>query len=112
MVLCSHQKSHQEDQVEVKIGTSVLQKQKSVKYLGVTVDKHLRWHLHIDNVRKNCLGKIAAIRRASSYLPDHIRRTLYLSFVLPHIEYCSVVWITVGQPLLADWNACRTTLYA
>ena len=99
MVLCSHQKSHQEDQVEVKIGTSVLQKQKSVKYLGVTVDKHLRWHLHIDNVRKNCLGKIAAIRRASSYLPGHIRRTLYLSFVLPHLEYCSVAWNNCGATL-------------
>ena len=35
-------KKHQEDQVEVKIGRSVLQKQKTVKYLEVTVDKHLR----------------------------------------------------------------------
>ena len=63
------------------------------------MDKHLRWHLHIDNVRKNCLGKIAAIRRASSYLPGHIRRNFYLSFVLPHLEYCSVAWNNCGATL-------------
>ena len=77
----------------------MLQKQKSVKYLGVTVDKHLRWHIHIDKVWKNCLDKIATTRRASSYLPGHIRRTLYLSSVLPHLEYYSVVW-----------NNCAATL--
>ena len=80
-------------------GTTVLKKQTSDKYLGVTVDNHLRWHAHIDNVRKGCLGKIAAIRRACHYLPSHIKRTLYLSLVLPHLEYCSVVW-----------GNCRTTL--
>ena len=42
MVLCGHRKSHQEDQVKVNIGTTVLKKQTSVKYLGVTVDNHLR----------------------------------------------------------------------
>ena len=92
-------KKHQEDQVEVKIGRSVLQKQKSVKYLRVTVDKHLRWHDHVDNMQKTCLGKIAAIRRASYYLPSQIRRTLYLSLVLPHLEYCSVVWHNCGATL-------------
>ena len=48
---------------------------------------------------KNCLGKIAAIRRVSTYLPGHIRRTLYLSCVLPHLEYCSVVWNNCGAGL-------------
>ena len=99
MVLCGHQKSHQEDQVQVNIDTMVLKKQTSVKYLGVTLDNHLRWHAHIDNVWKGCLGKIAAIRRACHYLPSHINRTLYLSFVLPHLEYCSVVWGNCGTTL-------------
>ena len=99
MVLYSHRKSYQEDQVEVQIRTSVLRKQNSVQYLGVTVDKHLRWHSHIDNVRRTCLCKIAAIRRASSYLPCHIRRMLHLSFVLLYLEYCSVVWHHCGAAL-------------
>ena len=41
---------------------------------------------------KRNLGKIAAVRQDSAYLPCHIRRTLYLSIVLPHLDYCSVVW--------------------
>lgn len=62
-------------------------------------DNHLRWHAHIDKVRKNCLGKIAAIRRVSQYLPSHIKRTLYLSFILPHLKYYSVVWGNYGTTL-------------
>ena len=50
-------------------------------------------------MRKTCLRKLAAIRRASYYLPSQIRRTLYLSFVLPHLEYCSVVWHNCGATL-------------
>ena len=78
---------------------AVWKKQTSVKYLGATVDNHLRWHAHFDSVQKGCHGKIAAIRRACHYLSSHIKRTLYLSLVLPHLKYCSVVW-----------GNCRTTL--
>ncbi len=100
-----------EDQVKVHVGASELCKQNSVNYLGVTVDKHLRWHPHVDKVRRQCLGKIAAIRSASAYLPPHICRTLYLSYVLPNLEYCSVVWHRgVGQPSPANWNVYRTML--
>jgi len=78
---------------------SYICKQNSVNYLCVTVDKHLRWHPHVDKVRRLCLGKIVAIRRASAYLPPHICRTLYLSFVLPNLEYCSVVWDRCGAAI-------------
>ena len=59
MAMRGHKKKHPEDQVEVHtyIGEALLQKQDSVKYLGVTVDKHLNWKSHIANVRRICLGK-------------------------------------------------------
>ena len=103
MVLCGHRKSDQEDQVQVNIGTTVLKKQTSVKYLGVTVDNHLRWHAHIDNVRKGCLGKIAAIRRACHCLPSHIKRTLYQSF--------SSIFVCTLFSVLTHLSSVPTTLY-
>ena len=43
--------------------------------------------------------QLAAIRRAGSYLPCHIRKLLYQSFILPHLEYCSVAWHYCGAML-------------
>ena len=85
--------------VVVRSRDQVLSKQESVKYLGVQIDKDLSWNLHIDGIQQKCLAKLALIRRAGHYLPCSIRKLLYLSLVLPHLDCCSVVW-----------HACGTTL--
>jgi len=45
------------------------------------------------------MGKLAAIRRAGSYMPCHIRKLLYQAFILPHLDNCSVVWNGCGATL-------------
>ena len=70
-----------------------------MRYLGVNIDRDLTWKAHIEKVRHQCKGKLAAIRRAGAYLPCHVRKMLYQSLVLSHLDYCSVVW-----------NSCRVTL--
>ena len=74
MVLCSHRRSHLEDQVKVHVGASELCKQNSVNYLGVTVDKHLRWHPHVDKVRRmsrqNCGHRKSECLSSSIHLPS------------------------------------------
>ena len=82
--------------MQVKVGEVELPQQGCVRYLGVEIDKDLTWKTHIEKIRHQCMAKLAAIRRAGTYLPCHIRKLLYQSFVLPH---CSVVW-----------NSCSTTL--
>ena len=99
MVICGHKKKHLEYQVKVHIEEALLHKQDSVKFLGVTVDKQLSWKSHIANVRRICLGKIASIRRSSVYLPKQVRKMLYLSVFIPHLDYCSVVWHNCGVVL-------------
>ena len=99
LVLNRKGKQSTADSVQVSVGDSKLQKQDCVKYLGVSIDKDLSWKTHIEQIRAQCMAKLAAIRRAGSYLPCHVRKLLYQSFVLPHLDYCSVVW-----------NSCGTTL--
>ena len=50
-------------------------------------------------VRQKCLAKIAMVRRAGAYLPYDGRKMLYQSFVLPHLDYCSIIWHTCGATL-------------
>ena len=99
MVLSRRGRREEADSVRVKIGEVELQQQSCVRYLGVEIDRDLTWKAHIQKVYNQCMGKLAAIRRAGSYLPCHIRKLLYQAFVLPHLDYCSVVWNSCGATL-------------
>lgn len=79
-------------------GSSVPQSD-SIKYLGVTVDCELKWKPHLANFHKKALAAIACIQRASPFLPLSTRKMLYQTLVLPHLEYCSVVWPPCSQAL-------------
>ena len=100
MVLSQRGKRHEAESVQVKIDDVQLEKQDCVKYLGVMIDKDLSWKPHIERMHKQCMSKLAVIRRSGAYLPCHIRRMLYLAFVLPHLDYCSVVWNFCGATLI------------
>ena len=71
----------------------------SIQYLGVEIDSELDWKRHIDGVCRKYLAKLSAIRRASAYLPSHVRKMHYQAFVIPHLDYCSVVWHSCGATL-------------
>ena len=99
MVLCGKSRQESAQSVHVRICDRELPKKESVKYLGVKIDNTLNWKLHLDDVRKKCLAKIAMIRRAGACLPHNVRKMLYQLFVLPHLDYCLVVWHTCGATL-------------
>ena len=79
--------------INVQINGTPIPKQKSIKYLGMTIDNDLSWKTHIGNVRRRMLAAIASIRRLSPYLLPSTKRMLYNALVLPYTDYCSVVWI-------------------
>ena len=95
MVLSSRKKQWLADSVHVNMGEGELLRQDSVKYLGVNIDRSLSWESHIDRVRQKCFAGLASIRRAG-YLPYHVRKLLFQSLVLPHLDCCAVAWHSCG----------------
>ena len=90
MVLSSRKKQWLADSVHVNMGEGELLRQDLVKHLG-----RGEWKSHIDRVRQKCFAGLASIRRAG-YLPCHVRKLLYQSLVLPHLDYCAVAWHSCG----------------
>lgn len=62
------------------------------KLLGVTIDKHLLWKEHINNVASTLSKNLALLRRIRTYLPTNIRILYYKVFFQPIIDYCSTIW--------------------
>jgi hypothetical protein len=57
------------------------------KFLGVWVDVELKWRGHIDQV--------GVLGRARADLNECLLVALYNSMVLPHLQYCLMVWGTL-----------------
>ena len=65
------------------------------KLLGVWIDPSLTFQYHINQVHMKVQKGLAYIIRSKKSLPFKIRLMLFRSLVLPHLEYCNVIW---GSP--------------
>ena len=68
----------------------------SIKILGVTIDKDLSYKEHISDQLKKAYAKASALRRIRRFLPHDAMIKLYKAFILPHLEYCSPLFVGVG----------------
>ena len=62
------------------------------RFLGVWVDEGLRWTGHIDKVRRKVGQLLGVLGRAGSVLGGRLLLSLYNGLVLPHLQYCLMVW--------------------
>ena len=72
------------------------------KHLGLTISKNGKWHSHIENILNsaakvigilNSAAKVIGILRKLKFTLNRIApNRIYMSFVLPILEYSSIVW--------------------
>ena len=62
------------------------------KLLGVTVDNHLSFKMHIENTLKKCNSLLYLLLRIKSFLNLDTRKLFFNAYILPHIDYCCTVW--------------------
>lgn len=62
------------------------------KYLGVIIDRKMKFDNHITSLGKK-LSKTAGIfRRISRYVPVQIKRSIYFSLFASHVQYGLITW--------------------
>ena len=64
----------------------------TAKYLGVTINKHLTWSNHIDNIYHKALSAKAFLQRNLTSYPPNIKLLCYITMVRSILEYASPVW--------------------
>ena len=79
------------------------------RLLGVHIDQELRWHRYIQlavQKTENLLMAVNRLTRPSFGLPERHVKRLYISMVLPKLEYSLPVWYT---PMHEDPSTGRKT---
>ena len=62
------------------------------KFLGVLIDSNLKWDYHISYIKTKLSKAIGMLNKAKPILGKRCLKTLYNSFLYPHICYCIDVW--------------------
>ena len=67
----------------IKIDTMPLVKQDNVKFLGITIDKHLTWNQHVNNISISIAKGIGILYKVKIYLLEDSLLMIYNTLILP-----------------------------
>ena len=77
---------------EMKIENSLINEVDSVPFVGLNIDKHLNWKVHIQKVNANIRKKVGILYRLRNFVPMNILVLLYKALLQPHLEYGIEAW--------------------
>ena len=83
----------------IAIDNKTIESSKSVKLLGLTIDKKLNSGIHINNICKVTGAKIKGLGRIRNRLNLSQAKILYNSFILSQFNYCCLVWMFCSKTL-------------
>ena len=55
---------------------------KCTTFLGITIDEHLDWKVHIDNLSNKIARNVGVLNKLKHFLPIYIMKTLYSSLII------------------------------
>ena len=101
-------RGHLPEGLGLEIGVERVVQVDGSRFLGVWVDGGLRWSGQIEQVRTKVARLLGVLGRAGEVLSSGSLLSLYNALVLPHLQYCLMVWgdfkggrnLTVGGALL------------
>lgn len=77
---------------ELTVKSILLENKTEVKFLGVNIDSKLNWKSHISLVCSKISKSIAILRLLKFVYPTRILRTIYMSLIHSHLNYCNLIW--------------------
>ena len=103
VIFHSHQKQLK-TKLNVTINNAMIGEVSSIKYLGVTLDKHLNWKEHVKQIARKLRRNIGILSRLRYFLDLNNLIQLYYSLIYPFLTYGLIVWgntyITTLNPVI------------
>lgn len=92
ILFSSSRKPLPQHQEIIQIDNITIPQVTSVKFLGIYIDQHINWSVHINHISNKMAKSIGIITRISSIIPSKTLINLYYSLVYPYLSYGNLVW--------------------
>lgn len=90
----------------IDINAKILEAE-SIKYLGIIIDRHLRWNLQIQNLVKKIRYLLPRFKYLKNFLSQSELKILYYSLVQSHLSYGILGWGGVTDNYLNHLNTIQ-----
>ena len=78
--------------LDVKLNNTPVEEKANIKYLGIEIDKSLKFTTHIDHISSIMSRNIGIIARIRYCIDKRTAHILYNSLILPYLNYCCMIW--------------------
>ena len=88
-----------ENDISVSIDDNIIDASKSVKLLGIKIDKNLDFNEHVSTVCKKVNLKLHALVRISQFMYKDKLRVVMKAFIESQFGYCPLIWMHHSRTL-------------
>ena len=93
--------SNPQDETTLKVGEKLISSKAEIKYLGIYIDKDLKYQKQVKIILSKMAQGIKSIYALRNIIPTVYKKKIILnSFVLSHVQYSSVLFATINQNLI------------
>lgn len=85
-------KSRNKPSLHISMNNNVIQETHTFKYLGLNIDKNLRWKPHIELVNIKISKYVGIFYKFRHYISTDILKLTYNSLIYPYLQYCILSW--------------------
>jgi len=78
----------------IKIENTLIDFVEHFDFLGITIDKNLKWNCHINKISSKISKVVGILNHIKKFLPPEILKTIYNALINPHLHYGILCWGT------------------
>ena len=92
IIFTSKGKSYNKNVSNIKIDGNNIQQVNKTKFLGIAIEEHLNWAMHISHFCNIIARNVGILQKLRYFIPAYVLKILYHSLVLSHLQYCTLLW--------------------
>ena len=92
IIFTSKGKSYNKNVSNIKIDGNNIQQVNKTKFLGIVIEEHLNWALHISHLCNIIARNVGILQKLRYFIPTYVLKILYHSLILSHLQYCTLLW--------------------
>ena len=78
----------------------------NVRYLGIEIEQHLDWNVHVKNVVPKLNRTIGILSKIQHYVPKFLLKTIYYSLFNSYLIYACQMW-SQNKQFLKNCQLCK-----